>query len=375
MKIFLEQIVDEVLGVPNNLVEASKDIYDKLTAKVTDFANSPGLRYKPAGLFGNRQTFVIDETYLIGDKRPYRITRVNITIEIKYYPPDIAQDINWEAMGFQYFSELSKDYKKQQLSYPDQTSIVNLIITLKINKYNTWEDIANFMKSRSKKTQLMSSLAHEMKHAYDNHIGRDKGTPVSSQLKYSSVQQVKTFKELSNFNFYIYYTHFIEDLVRPSEFASELVNDGVTKKDFLKALQNSKIYRTLKEIEGISYDKIKADLLNDKEFLENIKQANPGIPKDDNKIVELLLKHNYDSLLQYMKLNYVSMLNVNFLGDFNLLSADNIGQEKADAFADVSKEIDHFGTDYEKFYRYEEKRMKQSANKVLRKLAKLYAYI
>ena len=101
---------------------------------------------------------------------------------------------------------------------------------------------------RNKTTQL-SAIAHELKHKYDKQakeldlVGRD--------AEYVATQRMSTFGiPIIDHKFfrYMYYTSIAENLVRPTEIASKLKSENITKSQFKEFLENSSVYKELIEV-------------------------------------------------------------------------------------------------------------------------------
>jgi hypothetical protein len=174
---------------------------------------------------------------------------------------------------------------------------------------------------------------------------------------------------LNDFLFYSYFIHSIENVVRPTEVASELKSDNISKKDFLKFLINSETYKNLKNAQNFTYEGLKESLY---QYIPNIKQQMDEEDFDyegmsDNEIIDLILKiflinlSNWKGDEMYKRLisNPLEMI-LGFKGEKDKFFRRFIGY------------IQKFGDNYEKFFKTEEKRFHFVATKMIKKISKLY---
>lgn len=366
--ISLTQLATEALGVPNNLIEVSEQVYEEVMyqlSKITDQRLTSKHKINVAGPF------------TVGD---VNFSEINVTIDIQPIRSNKAIMLGG-AYSFQAGVDQAKDYKR--LVYAP-TSTANILINIglpeDIIKDGTWETVADFVAGPGRKT-IMSTLAHELKHAHDQTKLSDKGEKIANRLKYSRSTDPTGLGPVDEFNYYIYYTYFLENLVRPSEFALDLKYKGVTKKGFLRALKSSEIYKNLKRAQSYSYDEMVQKLLkNTSKIRKAYEEGGVDLSnKTDEQLIDDLLRASYKQKLMDSVRTYANHISRNVGEMMELLlgpskGKSKINKEKKDAFEEVAAEINRYDN-YEDFYRNEEKKIKREADKVLRRLAKLYAYI
>jgi len=265
-------------------------------------------------------------------------------------------------------------------------------MTVIANDYNTWEDIYDFVNGPLEK-EIYITLAHELKHAFDHRKGiksssSKKGIKAQSRGRYEiAAQPLGIIRPLDSFNYKIYYSHFLENLVRPVQFLAQLQKDKVTKKGFVKALQNSDIYSTLQDIKNFSYDELYNSIKSDQYAISKISQylINKGADIDeysDDELVNELLNLNFERTIEAMKERYINQAvedafeRASFFAGMDGLNVGGfMNQDKQEAMESVVNDIDRFGDNFEAFYKYEIKKMNILASKSIRKLAKVYDYL
>jgi hypothetical protein len=243
--------------------------------------------------------------------------------------------------------------------------IVKLSIGIAHPENSTVEDVKKYFKENA--TSLVTSLAHELKHSFDDF--KDQRTSVKNISKYLGIQKTNfPFKPISNFLFNLYFIHSIENLVRPTEFATLMKLNNVNKKDFYNFVTSSEMYGNLKNAYNFSYEKmteeLKKDIPNIKSFLDRL---GVDVPDTDDEIVDELLRLLYVNLVNNTISTVKELMTNNFLENLFGFSGDK------DKFFDKLARIFSKFSDRElDFFKYEEKNMKHVSSKMMKKISKLY---
>jgi hypothetical protein len=162
-----------------------------------------------------------------------------------------------------------------------------------------------------------------------------------------------------------------ESLVRPTEIAGELVTSDITKSDFKEFLQQNSTYKNLITIKNFTYDGLKKELLKD---IEKVRSLFSDLTDEtDEEVVESALDVTYRMMVGESAEKMADILR---LGDPQLqkmrdLEMKILGMCKDTEFFKkyVSKRIFN-NTD--EFFLYWEKKLNFEANKVIKKIIKLY---
>ena len=174
------------------------------------------------------------------------------------------------------------------------------------------------------------------------------------------------------FAYQLYYTTAIENIVRPSEVAARIEDLGITTEKFYEFITNTELFKELKEIKELTYDKLRNQLM---EYIPNIEDVFSHIDidfdgwSDDQKIDEIL------------RLTMVSLANRQ-LEIFRDLAEPHslgilIGKEKWEDFITITKahqaEIVKKHSNARDYFTREIGKMNKAADATIRKISKLYA--
>jgi hypothetical protein len=376
MRIYLEQLANEALGIPKGILEMADVVYEEMmNAWAGEMKDNKYKFLSILGKGGDSITFTLLGPYTIKDEE---WTDIKVTIDIRTFRKqgNLRYDSIFAGAAFSYQSSLEQNAKYLE-TVPSNT--IPLTFNFIFNEDNTWEDVYDFANTESE-DKIREVLSHELKHAFDSRKKTDQ--KFTSRSRYNIATQQTPIQSLNSFNYKVYYTHYVENLVRPVEFAKHLQNKKVTKQEFLQKLKDSDVYKILDEIRDYSYDKLVQSVIEDGRAIQYATQlvGNSGGDVDildETQLAEIVLEVNYKQVIEAQKDNYLQAASDSF-DEYSKFLSGNYGDEgsdKAKAVKDVVADLDRFDKNYKAFYKYEIKKMNMLAEKTLRKLAKLYAYI
>ena len=266
--------MNEARGVPANITNYAKKIFDAFLSnlKMGKFDSSK---------LGQITTKVKIAEKFLADNSTVDINEINIILNFKYYAlNDLNQIVKNNpkikvfnndlvltglGVGFDTQDNLTQDYNFNV----DKSSKPNLYINfLASNDVFSYEEEQVYKLLTKNYSKILSIFAHEIKHHIDMEAkGQD---DLAARAKYSVTGksiEVTDNTTLNDFVFNLYYMSLIENIVRPTEFKTKLETDRVTKKEFLKNYYDSEMYKVFNVCENITfeklYDELKAELEKD----------------------------------------------------------------------------------------------------------------
>lgn len=353
----LIRILVEALGVPEGIISTNKKVYEELLNELEKKASSQ----VEAGKF----SFEIKGPFKIKD---YQIEGIYVDIHIHVDKYDTVDNI--EYYGASVFNRIvpSKDYTRYQKYSSGKYISLTLNISVS-NKDRKWEEVLNFLKNNRK---VISSLAHELKHAYDSYKNKT-GHKVKSDTVYDYSIRTNRGTPVDQFLNYIYYTHYIENLVRPTEVAARLDHDNVTKKDFLKALKEDEVYKKLQDAKTMTYEKL-LDQINrhyDQKKQDHIKKyGDDRFYRDKNIDPENYLSQIYEEIKKQID-EILAPLRSTIQNDIFNLTDDQIDKLLNNTIAKIKQDLTKY-KDAKSFFKAQEKVIHRNADIAIRKLGKIY---
>jgi hypothetical protein len=361
--------ITEALGVPDNILGAAEELFDIVAQ------NIQSIDYK-----SDEYNFDGNVDIELGYNKKIVIDHYEILVRVKEFDeydgkPDIL------SMGMAQTFKFDRDIMMKKTK---QSSNASFTITFAVP--TEWEPNELYDTFMGDKNEHLASIAHELKHKYDKQakridlIGRD--------VKYTANQKISTFGIPvidQEFFRYLYYISIAENLVRPTEVASKLKSENITKSQFREFLENNRVYKELIKIKNFTYE----DLINGiYERMDRVDALFEHIGMDTTQMTD------QEKVEKVLELVYINLANI------KIETFDEMVSNSGDMFKDFLKQmmggVPSFLNDdsddkmeqlrkkfissiikYEKnplqFFQVECEKFNYIATKMLKKIGKLYA--
>ena len=356
------QFIIERLGVPDNIVDSATKLYqvivDSLDSDDENTTFGSIMYFSQSTNPGNKLNIKKDLSldFSISELK-FSDVEFNITIHVNDNIPscDVA---SW---GVSVSHEDGSNYKV--VYNKSNVGSIYLKVDFVVLSDESFKDLKNYLLDRRSNT--IGILTHELKHVYDKYmIGQ---YLLSDIIEYQSFAKTSTgFEELDNFFYYLYLTSQEENLVRSSEIAGQIISSGITKSEFKNFLEETKVYKQMIKIRNWSYSGLKDNLKNN---MGNIRKMFHDIPESepDEEVIDVVLRIAYNELMSKSSDIIEEFLDLNNAAK---LLTGKIKKEDIDFYNEYLKSKSF--KSYDDFFNYWEKKLKFEANKVIKKISKLY---
>ena len=373
MKIIITEsqcrIINEALGVPDNILNAAEELFNIVAQ------NIKSINYK-----SDDYNFEGDVDIELGYNKKIVIDHYELLVDVKNYD-GYEGDVDIASMGMSQTFKFDKDIMMKKIKPSTNAS---LTITYVVPE--EWEPNQLYDALMNNKNEHLASIAHEIKHKYDKQskridlIGRD--------VKYTANQSISTFAIPvidQKFFRYLYYISIAENLVRPTEVASKLKSENITKSQFRGFLENNRVYKELMEVKNFTYEKLIEGMY---ERMDRVDALLDHINEDTSQMTD------QEKIKRVLELVYINLANI------KLETFDEMVSSKEDGLKQFFKQlmggVPSFMSDdneknmeqlrqkfissvikYEKdplkFFQVECEKFNYVATKMLKKIGKLYA--
>ena len=174
----------------------------------------------------------------------------------------------------------------------------------------------------------------------------------------------------------------IESAVRPAEVITRLKNDGVTKSSFIEAIKDDKTWITLQSARNFSVDNLISTISNDDRSISKIKEIFDLVDcwnlvegdKEDLKAITMaFLKVIYINITNLTNLEITKHITAAIQNNpFILIFGTGDIKRSSDK---IMNDITKYKNNYIEYYNNIERHFNHEANKVMRKIIKLYDMI
>ncbi len=351
--------INEKMGVPAGITESAQKIYSLILSEVnptTDFEFEELLDPNQKTDTDIEIDFDIECELNIG-----KLVFKNIIFTIQIILDDNLNEVECISWGVAVPPTSQGDYE----IYHDINKKNNIELNLNIaaNGKSKFSEIIDYLIKMRDFT--IGVLSHELKHVYDKYmLGKEL---ISDLADYSTWARLRTgFEPVDDFLYNLYVVSNAENLVRPSEIAAQIENLGITKSQFKEFIESTRIYKELIGIKSFSYEGLKKDILND---IENIRAKFDNIPDTET---------DEDVMRTILILTYTNVTNDYSERMIDILGLNNQMKRLMGKIKDA--DIDYYNKYINKrvfknadsFFEYWEKKLKFDADKVFRKISKLY---
>lgn len=364
------KLITEALGVPENILDAADILYDVVESDI-----------KSIDSIEDEYEFEGEIDFVLGDKKKIKIDsyelKVNIE-EIEGYE-GVLDIVSMGMVGGFGFNR--NNFMKEN----QPSTKIELTITFAVGK--NWKPEQLVEKMNEERDENVSSLAHEIKHKYDKQAKRF--GLIAPDAEYQATQRRGTFgiPALDRVFFrYLYYVSGIENLVRPTEVAYSMRRKNITKSQFLDFLKNNRVYKELVEIKNFKFEDFITQLKEQEDRLDALLNhigEDPTNMSLDEKIKRVLEVAYIDLINNKMEI-FMNMTK-HHMDDFLTFGAQlgflppNVRQlaKALEKTNEIRKKFMNQITKYEKnptkFFEVEIENFNYIANKLLKKISKLYA--
>jgi hypothetical protein len=356
-------LISEALGIPENIYEAAVEFYDIFLEDIKSITEKE-----------SEYEFDGDVDITIGSGKVVKIKSYRLVIDIAEIDGyDELPQVASMGMGQQFMFDRDIQMKRVEPS-------TNADFTMTYGVSNDWEPHQLYDEFLKNREEHISSLAHELKHKYDKQVKNV--DLIGLDAEYAAVQSMPSFeiRVLDKFRRFLYYTNVAENLVRSSEVGTSLKIKNITQDQFREFLKNNPTFQNLVEIKNFTYEKLMEGLYNsmDKvdEVLEYLDTDISDMSEDEK--VNLLLKKFYIGLsnTKMEKFDdYIEGPMNGLLGLFRIFGG--FPDDREEKISNIRNQFIKHVTKYKKnpiqFYKDEINTFHKVADKMIKKLSKLYA--
>jgi hypothetical protein len=370
MKTLSKKLISEALGVPDYVLDAAEILYDKVKEHIQSIDDAQE-EYEFDGY--------VD--FVLGGKKKVEIDSYKLKVNVEEFN-GYEGVLDIMSMGVAGRFNFSRDkYMKEN----EMLSLLELTITYAVGE--NWDPKDLIVELEKNKEDHISSLAHELKHKYDQQAKQF--SLIGDDAEYQATQRKNNFgiKVIDNVFFrYMYYISGIENLVRPTEIASSMKSKNITKSKFMDFLRENRVYNELVEIRKFTFDDFITRLKEEEDrmdaLLEHIDEdpSNMTIDEKINRVLEVVyidLVNNRMEMFVKMTEHHMDTM-IKFGAQLGLLPPNLQGRvEELKKTDEIRQKFLNYTIKFKnnptKFFENEIENFNFVSNKILKKISKLYA--
>lgn len=234
-------ILNEQLGIPNNINKQASILYDNLVRDINKITNLENI------CIGSYDIEIGDE--YINNMKFNILFQKGENTELLY-------------LSLNYSESFEVNKSKVEVELNNQS--FNIIIS--ITDKTIIDDIVDIFNNDIK----IEYIAHELQHLYNTLKQKRSLNDLSKYKSYTGILS-KYSDNVKDFIYLLYYTSNIENIVRPVELYQMMLNDEVTKSQFLDYLKQTEVYEMLNRAKNFKVSDLPIDQLED--IFNDIREA------------------------------------------------------------------------------------------------------
>jgi hypothetical protein len=371
MKIIITEsqykLIKEAVGVPENILQEGKKLYEIVASKLKSITST-----KEEYFFEN-----VDIDLNVSD---VNFTHLNLIVKVDELEDYDGVEPVIAVMGVGNEFEFDEGIMMQINA---ETSTIDLFINFVVPE--GWEPNDLYMVFIEQKIHNTSVMAHELMHRF-RRSKKSKGLAgdTADYQAYASGKLNFGIPVINEFMMYSYFIQNEENVVRPTEVASRMIQNGITKEKFYEFIMQDDTIKTLKKIQNFSFEYLIKGLYEqmDRVFAllehagENPKENSP---EENIKMVLELVYINLANLKMEFFEKFVMSREEMIFSQLGHLSQLFGGKEpKEDKVKLLNKYHSHV-TKYANremdFFKDECERFNYVATKLIKRISKVYSLI
>jgi hypothetical protein len=371
MKIIITEsqykLIKEAVGVPENILQEGKKLYEIVASKLKSITTT-----KEEYFFEN-----IDIDLNVSD---VNFTNLNFIVKI-----DVLEDYDGvepviAVMGVGNEFEFDEGIMMQINA---ETSTIDLFINFVVPE--GWEPNDLYMVFIEQKIHNTSVMAHELMHRF-RRSKKSKGLAgdTADYQAYASGKLNFGIPVINEFMMYSYFIQNEENVVRPTEVASRMIQNGITKEKFYEFIMQDDTIKTLKKIQNFSFEYLIKGLYEQMDRVFGLLEhagENPkeNSPEENIKMVLELVYINLANLKMEFFEKFVMSREEMIFSQLGHLSQLFGGKEpKEDKVKLLNKYHSHvtkYANKEMDFFKDECERFNYVATKLIKRISKVYSLI
>jgi hypothetical protein len=360
-------LIKEAVGVPENILDEGKVLYDIVKNKLK-------------GINSTKEEYYIENINIDLIVSDVNFTNLNLIIKVDELEDYEGTEAVIAAMG------VANEFKFDEgimMQLNKETSTIDLFMNFVVPE--GWEPKDLYLSLTQNETHNISVMSHELMHRFN----RSKKPKVlaGNTADYQTYASGKLNFNIPVINEFIRYSYFIqqeENLVRPTEVASRMVQKGITRKKFYEFLMNDDVIKELKRIQNFSFEYLIQSLYEQMdrvfELLEYVGETpKENSPEENIKLVLELVYINLVNLkMEFFEKFVLSREEIIFdqLGPFSQIFGGKApSKNKVKLLNKYQSHVMRYSKKEMDFFKDECERFNYVATKLIKRISKVYSLI
>jgi hypothetical protein len=362
-----KKLLSEAVGVPENILEEGKKLFEIVKDQLKNITSIEG-------------EYEIEDIEIDLNISDVNFTHLNLMVKVDEIEDYDGDEALIASMGVG--NEFNFD-EGIMMQVNAETSTIDLFIQFIVSENWNESDLYNaFVKN---KTDSISVMSHELMHRF-RRSKKPKGLAgeTADYQAYSSSGLNFGIPVMSDFMRYSYFIQNEENVVRPTEVASRMIEMGITREQFYNFITEDQVFKELKQIQNFSFEYLINSLQEQMERVDALlEHAGQDIEdKSEDEKIRMVLELVYINLSNAKMVNferYILTRNemmFSQLGPFaQLMGAKQPSENKVKLLKKYQNHVTKYENREIDFFKDECERFNYVATKLMKRISKVYSLI
>lgn len=371
MKIIITEsqynLIKEAVGVPENIIEEGKRLFDIVKNQLKKIRST-------------KSDYTFNDINIDLTISDIKLTHLNLTVDVEVLDSYDGTEALIASMGVGNEFDFDEGIMMQ---VNVETSTIDLSINFIVSE--TWEPNDLYTSFVEKTTHNTSIMAHELMHRF-RRSKKSKGLAgdTADYQAYASGKLNFGIPVINEFMLYSYFIQNEENVVRPAEVASRMIQKGITREMFYKFITEDEVFKELKKIQNFSFDYLINSLKEQMDRVDGLlEHAGEEIEdkSEDEKIrmvLELVYINLSNSKMEFFERFILTRQEQMFsqLGPFaQLMGAKPPSENKVKLLKKYQNHVTKYANREIDFFKDECERFNYVATKLMKRISKVYSLI
>lgn len=362
-----KKLLSEAVGVPENILEEGKKLFEIVKDQLKNITSIEG-------------EYEIEDIEIDLNISDVNFTHLNLMVKVDEIEDYDGDEALIASMGVG--NEFNFD-EGIMMQVNAETSTIDLFIQFIVSE--NWNESVLYNAFVKNKTDSISVMSHELMHRF-RRSKKPKGLAgdTADYQAYSSSGLNFGIPVMSDFMRYSYFIQNEENVVRPTEVASRMIEMGITREQFYNFITEDQVFKELKQIQNFSFEYLINSLQEQMERVDALlEHAGQDIEdKSEDEKIRMVLELVYINLSNAKMVNferYILTRNemmFSQLGPFaQLMGAKQPSENKVKLLKKYQNHVTKYENREIDFFKDECERFNYVATKLMKRISKVYSLI
>jgi hypothetical protein len=362
-----KKLLSEAVGVPENILDEGRELYEIVKDQLKNLTSIDG-------------EYEIEDIEIDMTISDVNFTHLNLMVKVDELDEYDGDEALIASMGVG--NEFNFD-EGIMMQINTETSSIDLYVQFIVSE--NWDESDLYDAFVKDKTHTISVMSHELMHRFRrSKKPKALAGDTADYQAYSSSGLNFGIPVLSEFMRYSYFIQNEENVVRPTEVASRMIEMGITREQFYNFITEDQVFKELKQIQNFSFEYLINSLKEQMDRVDGLLEhaGEETEDKSEDEKIRMVLELVYINLSNAKMANferYILTRNemmFSQLGPFaQLMGAKQPSENKVKLLNKYKNHVTKYANKEMDFFKDECERFNYVSTKLMKRISKVYSLI